>query len=305
MKRLVMLAVCSAFVLQGQERPSFIRSFPLLAAIDTDHDGVISAAEIAAAPESLRALDRDEDGKLSPEECAGEGERGPSTGDMVKTLMAFDKNGDGKLQREELPERMRGLFDRGDLDHDGVLSLDEIRKLARAEQDSRPQEKEGDPALRKRIEAVVMRIVPALAALDTDHNGEISESETRQAAAALKTLDKNGDGRLTEDEVAPDPLRAFVAQGFAQLDMDGDGRISQQEILLPRFAQFRETLLAADRNHDGFVTEEELLEEVRLRVDLDHDGVVTQEELQHALQAGALGKPAGGNEKKPEEIRKK
>jgi Ca2+-binding EF-hand superfamily protein len=304
MNRLVMLAVCVASVLQAQDRQSFIRSFQLLVALDTDHDGVISAAEIAAAPLSLHKLDRNRDGKLSAEECAEGGEHGPSADEMVDTLMAFDKNGDGKLQRGEVPERLQGLFDRGDLNKDGVLTIDEIRKLAQAEQDSRPKEPEVDPAMRKRMELMIMRVVPVLAALDTDHNGEISETEMQNAAAVLKTLDKNGDGRLTDDEVTPDPLRTFVAQGMVQFDLDGDGRLSTEEMAVPKAAPFRAMLLAADRNHDGYVTEEELLEEVRRRVDLNHDGVVTQEELQRALQSGALGKTEDGD-KKPEEVRKK
>lgn len=304
MKSLLMLGLCTAWVLHGQPgSESFIRSFPLMKALDTDHDGTISAAEIAAAAQSLRTLDRNEDGKLSAEECADGQEHGPSSNEMVKTLMAFDKNGDGKLQRDEVPERMHGLFDRGDLNNDGVLTIDEVRKLARAEQDSRPQETGPDPAVRKRMERMIMRVIPALAALDTDHDAEISEAEIQNAPAMLKTLDKNGDGRLTDDEVTPDPLRAFVAQGMVQFDADGDGRISKEELQAPRVAQFRATLEAADRNHDGFVTEDELLAEIKLRVDLNHDGVVTQDEIQRAMQAGALGKPAG-NDRKPEEVRK-
>ena len=43
-----------------------------------------------------------------------------------------------------------------------------------------------------------------LAALDTDHDAEISASEIRNAQAALKRLDLNGDGQLLPVEVAPD-----------------------------------------------------------------------------------------------------
>ena len=48
-----------------------------------------------------------------------------------------------------------------------------------------------------------MRMFPVMAALDTDGNGEISESEIKGAVAALKKLDKNKDGKLTEDELRP------------------------------------------------------------------------------------------------------
>ena len=41
---------------------------PLMAALDADGDGSVSAAEIASAPRSLRALDADGDGRLAQEE---------------------------------------------------------------------------------------------------------------------------------------------------------------------------------------------------------------------------------------------
>ena len=44
---------------------------------------------------------------------------------------------------------------------------------------------------------------PVVEALDTDHNGEISAEEIINAAAALKKLDANGNGTLTEDELRP------------------------------------------------------------------------------------------------------
>ena len=48
-----------------------------------------------------------------------------------------------------------------------------------------------------------MKFMPVLIALDTDKNGEISADEIANAATSLKTLDKNGDGKLTEEEVRP------------------------------------------------------------------------------------------------------
>ena len=53
--------------------------------------------------------------------------------------MAFDANGDGKLARTEVPERMQGLFDRADANKDGVLTSDELTKLADAQQQSAAQ----------------------------------------------------------------------------------------------------------------------------------------------------------------------
>jgi hypothetical protein len=49
---------------------------------------------------------------------------------------------------------------------------------------------------------------PIIAALDANHDGVIDETEIANASAALKTLDKNGDGKLTMDELMPPrPMR--------------------------------------------------------------------------------------------------
>ena len=46
---------------------------PLIAALDVDRDGTISAPELADAPESLKTLDKNGDGELSPEELRPHG----------------------------------------------------------------------------------------------------------------------------------------------------------------------------------------------------------------------------------------
>ena len=48
-----------------------------------------------------------------------------------------------------------------------------------------------------------MSIHPVLAALDADHDGEISAGEMDRAAAALQKLDRNHDGYLTAEELIP------------------------------------------------------------------------------------------------------
>ena len=46
---------------------------------------------------------------------------------------------------------------------------------------------------------------PIIAALDANHDGVIDATEIANAPAALLTLDKNGDGKLTIDELMPPP----------------------------------------------------------------------------------------------------
>jgi hypothetical protein len=59
---------------------------------------------------------------------------------------------------------------------------------------------------------------PIIAALDANHDGVIDADEIANASNALKTLDKNGDGKLT-----PDELRPPRPQGGQQGGQDGNG----------------------------------------------------------------------------------
>ncbi len=231
MKIMLVVALTASVALAqegpGGGAPSVMRRSPILNAVDVNQDGVLSAAEIANAPAQLRKLDKDGDGKLNAAEAGiqaparggggrggegrggdgkGEGAKGPKVPDaeppsaeeLTTTLLMFDANGDGKLQKSEVPERLQGLFERGDTNHDGVLTREEITRLAEANRQAalgggaggRGGGKGGPPDM-------------AFLALDTDHNGEISAEEISHAAASLKTLDKNGDGQITEDEVTP------------------------------------------------------------------------------------------------------
>ena len=61
---------------------------------------------------------------------------GPTPEEIVKELLDFDKSGDGQLSQDEVPERMQGLFTRGDDNHDGVLSRAELFKLAEAQSEA-------------------------------------------------------------------------------------------------------------------------------------------------------------------------
>jgi len=59
---------------------------PLMLALDTNHDGILSAAEIANAPKALLTLDKNHDGQLTQDELrpprpAG-GKPGEGPGDL-------------------------------------------------------------------------------------------------------------------------------------------------------------------------------------------------------------------------------
>ena len=92
--------------------------------IDRDHDGVISAAEIADAPAALRGLDRNGDGALNTDELSGT-ERAGSRSAVDPIVAALDVDGDGVLSIAEIaePATLRIL----DRNHDGRLTADETR----------------------------------------------------------------------------------------------------------------------------------------------------------------------------------
>jgi Ca2+-binding EF-hand superfamily protein len=139
-----------------------------------------------------------------------QGPRGNSPADMVATLLQFDRNADGKLSKDEVPERMQGLFARGDADNDGFLTKAELEKMAAA-QGPGPGGP-GGPGGRGFPN-------PLLAALDLNGDGQLSPEEIKLAPSSLAKLDKNNDGTLSQDELRP-PMGPGMRGGEGR----GEGR---------------------------------------------------------------------------------
>jgi len=158
---------------------------------------------------------------------------------LILVLGALDADHDNVISAYEIanaPAALKKL----DKNHDGKLSAEEcgLRLPARLE---------ADPQLATRARLMFMRIHPALAALDADHDGEISASEIKKAPVRLRTLDTNGDGRLTIDEVLPDAAASWAAQLMSLFDKNGDGKISEEERSNELGRRFRALLDRADR----------------------------------------------------------
>jgi len=112
----------------------------------------------------------------------------------MPVLRALDINRDFTLSPWEIgnaPAALRNL----DTTHAGNVTAEECGM--------RTDPRSGLSAMPAQIRRQFMTYHPVLAALDADHNGEISAWEIDHAAAALKKLDRNHDGYLTADELLP------------------------------------------------------------------------------------------------------
>jgi hypothetical protein len=127
-------------------------------------------------PAFIGVLDANHDGVIDADELAN----------ASAALKKLDKNGDGQLTMDELmapPPRPGGT--NGGPDH------------------VRGQRPDGPPPGGKGDGKNRPPLPPIIAALDANGDGVIDASELANASAALKKLDKNGDGQLTMDEIRP------------------------------------------------------------------------------------------------------
>ena len=112
----------------------------------------------------------------------------------MPVLRALDTNRDLALSPWEIgnaPAALREL----DTNHEGKVTAKECG--LHIDPDSVPS------AMLAQLRQRFMSYHPVLAALDADHDGEISAWEIDHAAASLKKLDRNHDGYLTSDELIP------------------------------------------------------------------------------------------------------
>jgi Ca2+-binding EF-hand superfamily protein len=198
---------------------------PILRALDTDHDGTISAKEIEEAPEVLLALDKDEDFKLDPEELGYHPRLAkvipPPPGKPV-----YRKLSPELARRAELDYmRREPVLAALDADHDGVISMSEIQN-ARA----------------------------ALKRLDRNHDGALSLAEVMPDPAILEMvvdfhLDTNFDRKISRVE-RDTPLAGRLRNLLDAAEHDGFVTWDDLE---------REIRRRADLNHDGVVTFDEML----------------------------------------------
>jgi hypothetical protein len=110
--------------------------------------------------------------------------RGPDFHAPVEILLGYDFNHDGTITRAEMETGLKADFDAADTNHDGRLDEDEVRAVN--------QKRWSDNAS------------TSSPLVDWNHDGYVDFNEFAATARSLfDEMDRNGDGKLTPDELNP------------------------------------------------------------------------------------------------------
>jgi Ca2+-binding EF-hand superfamily protein len=174
---------------------------PVIATLDADNDGELSASEIEAASKALLKLDRNSDGKLTRDELFPGGPDGPPRDRPGAGRPGADRPGADRPGADR-PGADRPGADRPGADRPGADRPGADRPAAR-----RPAEGRGGPG------------------------GRFSPEEFQ---ARLKEADANKDGKLSKDEAPP-----MLRERFDRIDANSDGVLDEAE-LKQMFERLRE-----------------------------------------------------------------
>lgn len=168
---------------------------------------------IIALTVGLSALNMSAEENARPQRPrSGPGEGGPDGPHhkmMIPPLIAaLDANHDSTISADELANASAALKTL-DKNNDGQLTMEEIRPMPPkgAGEHKDGEHKDGPPPRGPRPDGdknFHPPVPPVLAALDANGDKTISADEIANASAALKKLDKNGDGQLTKEELRPE-----------------------------------------------------------------------------------------------------
>jgi Ca2+-binding EF-hand superfamily protein len=253
---------------------------------DANGDKKLTKDELIAG---LKKLQPAADAPAAPDRPGGRpGAPGalPNVAPPKEIFTRMDKDGNGKLEKDEIPERMRENLARIDANSDGVIELAEFEKIGQVFGARRPDGAPGAPPDGRPGQGGPVPGSPVLRALDADGNGEISASEIADAAKALAKLDRNGDGKLTLDEIVPPP-------GGPGGRPDGTRPAAGGSAFADEFLK---RIQAADANGDKKLSKEEAPDRLKdqfERLDANKDGQLDAEELKEVI---ARMRNAGGDQ---------
>lgn len=182
-----------------QGGPEMMMRLPIIAALDADHDGVISKQEIANASAALKKLDRNNDGKIDSEEMrprfGGRGPGGPR-GPGVGRGGPGDSGGRGPRGQNPDGDARRGPPQRGP----GGFGGGDLKAMLKRIMD---QDKDGDGLLSG--DEIPDRMQPMVERIDQDGDGKLSSKEIEKGLSArMRQMrggggDRPGAGRLGSD----------------------------------------------------------------------------------------------------------
>jgi Ca2+-binding EF-hand superfamily protein len=227
--------------------------------LDSNHDGTLSAGEIAAENRPLfdRMLDADRDQALSrkeflaslvptrPEKTMEEKEPATLPGaDAIRyLLLTMDVNRNARIEKDELPKELKGgdaVFERIDRNGNDALDRQELSRSGGAM----------SAVAARYVERQKIDLDKELAKLKKSQGeafGRFEEQpvpleqlkDAKQARKMFAQFDENGDGKLEAKEV-PEPIRERIERLIRIADRDGDKKLNETEFVsaTERIAKF-------------------------------------------------------------------
>lgn len=265
--------------------------------LDGNNDKAVERSEVPEAAadafeDLLKHGDANKDGKLQFDELRDLGRKlqalGPPPGGEDR-FKAQDKDNDGKVSRAEF-QGPAPMFDRLDANNDGFLEPGEVRRAQLAGEAAPP-----NPMLRGRIQK-----------MDQNKDGKITREEFQGPQLLFKSLDRDGDGVVTSNElnrVAPDANAPKPTPESAKEIKQPEKPRNDPSPAAPKGNGDRlERLKKMDKNQDGTITRAEFDGPPALfsRIDSDDNGKITQDEIKAAvkkLRDGAPGKKVAKGKK--------
>jgi len=197
--------------------------------------------------------------------------------DVGKLLFKLaDTNNDNRISQKEAIDAgnwlVGGFFFRADANGDGTVTPDEARAAREALFNQKPLFRfifqRGQEAINQDggANASNQQKMNLMNVLDTNHDGNLSASELRQAVqnsvqTLFLTADRNGDGQLDPAELNQAVIdfgRTAVQTAFNTADTDKNGAVSQAEfdkaIMKPVHVLFK----IFDANNDGQISPDEM-----------------------------------------------
>jgi len=193
------------------------RAEEMIARLDQDGDKMLSQNEFRLPGVRFEDTDSNKDGLVDFKELTAWFETargrqfGPPSGIQMadRILDQFDRNGDGKLTKEELQGMPEAVWQRWDLNADGVVEATEIEKAFEGRRlEGRGMMMEGPDRV---VGGDLLRGNPAdfIKQHDRDGDGKLTAVEMGVDVAVFRRIDRDGDGKATAEELvgAQDVLR--------------------------------------------------------------------------------------------------